>query len=68
MSRRIHNLRRVYLASSAVVALLSISAICRANEPIRWKFTVGEKLDYGTRSGLHPLLRADIENEAIRIF
>jgi predicted nucleotidyltransferase len=32
------------------------------------KDVVGEKLDYGTRSGLHPLLRADIENEAIRIF
>jgi predicted nucleotidyltransferase len=32
------------------------------------KGVVGEKLDYGTRKGLHPLLRADIENEAIRIF
>jgi uncharacterized protein len=29
---------------------------------------VGEKLDYGTRTGLHPLLRADIEREAVRIF
>jgi len=29
---------------------------------------VGENLDYGTRTGLHPLLRADIEREAIRIF
>jgi uncharacterized protein len=29
---------------------------------------VGEKLDYGTRKGLHPLLRADIEREAVRIF
>jgi len=29
---------------------------------------VGDKLDYGTRKGLHPLLRANIEREAIRIF
>ncbi|MDE2378488.1 nucleotidyltransferase domain-containing protein [Bradyrhizobium sp.] len=29
---------------------------------------VGNKLDYGTRKGLHPLLRADIEREAIRVF
>lgn len=29
---------------------------------------VGEKLDYGTRKGLHPLLRANIEREAVRIF
>ena len=29
---------------------------------------VGEKLDYGTRKGLHPLLRADIEREAVRVF
>ncbi len=29
---------------------------------------VGDKLDYGTRKGLHPLLRADIEREAIRVF
>jgi uncharacterized protein len=28
----------------------------------------GERLDYGTRKGLHPLLRSDIEREAIRIF
>jgi len=29
---------------------------------------VGENLDYGTRKGLHPLLRPDIEREAVRIF
>jgi hypothetical protein len=29
---------------------------------------VGERLDYGTRKGLHPLLRANIEREAIRVF
>ncbi|MBV8926021.1 MAG: nucleotidyltransferase domain-containing protein [Bradyrhizobium sp.] len=29
---------------------------------------IGGKLDYGTRTGLHPLLRADIEREAVRIF
>src|ERR1700748_3048584 len=29
---------------------------------------VGDKLDYGTRKGLHPLLRANIEREAVRIF
>ena len=27
-----------------------------------------ENLDYGTRKGLHPLLRPDIEREAVRIF
>jgi predicted nucleotidyltransferase len=32
------------------------------------KQAVGENLDYGTRKGLHPLLRQDIEREAIRIF
>lgn len=29
---------------------------------------VGENVDYGTRNGLHPLLRPDIEREAVRIF
>lgn len=29
---------------------------------------VGPKVDYGTRTGLHPLLRPQIEREAIRIF
>ena len=29
---------------------------------------VGQKVDYGTRKGLHPLLRPDIEREAVRIF
>ena len=29
---------------------------------------VGENVDYGTRKGLHPLLRPDIEREAVRIF
>jgi predicted nucleotidyltransferase len=29
---------------------------------------VGERLDYGTRKGLHPLLRSDIERGAIRVF
>jgi predicted nucleotidyltransferase len=32
------------------------------------KQAVGENVDYGTRNGLHPLLRSDIEREAIRIF
>lgn len=32
------------------------------------KHAVGEKVDYGTRKGLHPLLRSEIEREAIRIF
>jgi predicted nucleotidyltransferase len=32
------------------------------------KRAVGEHVDYGTRKGLHPLLRPDIEREAIRIF
>jgi predicted nucleotidyltransferase len=32
------------------------------------KQAVGENVDYGTRKGLHPLLRSDIECEAIRIF
>jgi len=29
---------------------------------------LGDKLDYGTREGLHPALRAAIEQEAIRVF
>jgi predicted nucleotidyltransferase len=30
--------------------------------------TVGENVDYGTREGLHPLLRPTIEREAVRVF
>ena len=29
---------------------------------------VGDNVDCGTRKGLHPLLRPDIEREAVRIF
>ena len=29
---------------------------------------IGDQVDYGTRDGLHPLLRQQIEREAIRIF
>lgn len=29
---------------------------------------IGENVDYGTRDGLHPLLRPQIEREAVRIF
>jgi hypothetical protein len=29
---------------------------------------LGEKVDYGTREGLSPALRAEIEREAIRVF
>ena len=29
---------------------------------------LGENIDYGTREGLSPALRAEIEQEAIRIF
>ena len=29
---------------------------------------VGDNVDYGTRKGLHPLLRPEIEREAVRIF
>jgi predicted nucleotidyltransferase len=32
------------------------------------KQAVGEDVDYGTRKGLHSLLRSDINREAIRIF
>jgi predicted nucleotidyltransferase len=32
------------------------------------KQALGENVDYGTRNGLHPLLRSDIEREALRIF
>jgi predicted nucleotidyltransferase len=32
------------------------------------KQAVGENVDYGSRNGLHPLLRSQIEREAIRIF
>ena len=30
--------------------------------------SVGHNVDYGTRNGLHPLLKTAIEHEAIRIF
>jgi predicted nucleotidyltransferase len=30
--------------------------------------SIGEHIDYGTREGLHPLLRPTIEREAIRVF
>ncbi|SEE93580.1 hypothetical protein SAMN05444161_7956 [Rhizobiales bacterium GAS191] len=30
--------------------------------------TVGTNVDYGTRNGLHPKLRPDIEREAVRVF
>ncbi|WP_298957797.1 nucleotidyltransferase family protein [uncultured Methylobacterium sp.] len=30
--------------------------------------TVGLPVDYGTRSGLHPALRPQIEREAVRVF
>jgi uncharacterized protein len=29
---------------------------------------VGGDVDYGTREGLHPVLRPDIEREAVRVF
>jgi predicted nucleotidyltransferase len=29
---------------------------------------LGENVDYGTREGLHPVLRPEIEREAIRVF
>jgi hypothetical protein len=29
---------------------------------------IGQNVDYGTRTGLHPLLRPQIEREAVRIF
>ena len=29
---------------------------------------LGAKVDYGTREGLHPVLRPQIEREAVRIF
>jgi uncharacterized protein len=29
---------------------------------------LGAKVDYGTREGLHPLLRSKIEREAIKVF
>jgi predicted nucleotidyltransferase len=32
------------------------------------KERLGEKIDYGTREGLHPVLRSGIEQEAVRVF
>ncbi len=29
---------------------------------------IGQNVDYGTRTGLHPLLRPQIEREAVRVF
>ena len=39
-----------------------------AYETIQQAFGSDPKIDYGTRSGLHPLLKPDIEREAVRIF
>jgi predicted nucleotidyltransferase len=30
--------------------------------------SLGSGVDYGTREGLHPVLRPDIEQEAVRVF
>ena len=38
--------RRVLAAIGALIALLCLAPCGRAEEPIRWKFTVGEKLEY----------------------
>ncbi len=32
------------------------------------KERLGENVDYGTREGLHPVLRTGIEREAVRVF
>lgn len=32
------------------------------------RHALGEHVDYGTRGGLHPLLRSQIEREAVRVF
>lgn len=39
-----------------------------AYETIQQAVGADAKIDYGTRSGLHPLLKPDIEREAVRIF
>ena len=39
-----------------------------AHETIQKAVGDGAKIDYGTRNGLHPLLKPDIEREAVRIF
>lgn len=40
-----------------------------AYETIKKALDAGDdELDYGTRTGLHPLLRSDIEREAVRVF
>jgi len=39
-----------------------------AYETIQKAVGDGAKIDYGTRNGLHPLLKPDIEREAVRIF
>lgn len=39
-----------------------------AYETIQQAFGDDAKIDYGTRRGLHPLLKSDIEREAVRIF
>jgi predicted nucleotidyltransferase len=35
---------------------------------LRLQERLGENVDYGTREGLHPVLRPEIEREAIRVF
>jgi uncharacterized protein len=39
-----------------------------AYETIQKAVGDGARVDYGTRTGLHPLLKPDIEREAVRIF
>ena len=57
-----------YLKNNIVADAMEFYAPVKEVLRTKLKDVVGAKVDYGTRSGLHPLLRKDIEREAVRIF
>ncbi|MGE7413131.1 nucleotidyltransferase family protein [Methylobacterium tarhaniae] len=50
-------------APGVTFGFLPFMAACEAIEA-----AVGGRVDYGTRSGLHPILRPQIERDAVRVF
>lgn len=43
--------------------LMELESVGRVLEEV-----VGTRIDLGTRNGLHPLIRADVEKNAIKVF
>jgi uncharacterized protein len=50
-------------APGVTFGFLPVMAACEVIEA-----AVGGRVDYGTRSGLHPMLRPQIERDAVRVF